>query len=121
MDQRYITTTYQVLLNAMQVHREASEYAIEAREILEVARLKAIRDGYIIGKNEDERKAKLHEILPVQIEDVVQAEAKEREAKFRLDCAQIAVEQMRAELRLEEISQRAAVVMVSDLKFVSAA
>lgn len=109
MDEATVTTAYNSLLNAMQAYHLAVEAAINARSNFEQVRLAAMRDGLITGKNEDERKMKTWEVLPDACRAVAVAELEERRAKYALDCAQVIVEQTRAQLRLEETKARVTV------------
>jgi hypothetical protein len=106
MNTEKITIVYTGLMAAKRDYYQASEGALVQRARLESARLKALADGTIQGKNETEREAKARELFADAYGIQAELDAGERFARLALDLAQIEVEMVRAQIRTEELAAR---------------
>jgi len=87
---------------------KAGEAVIVARRNLETKRAAATVAGEIVGKNEDERKAKAREILAGEYDFLEGAEMAERSLRHDLELAQLELEFVRYSLRLMEVAAKVA-------------
>lgn len=86
----------------------ATEQEIEADYELRTARMVALLNGEVAGKNEMEREAGLRRYLPDLHDRVLRLQSLTRTAKLQLDLANLAMSRLRMELRAEELAQRTA-------------
>lgn len=106
MNTEKVGIVYTALMAAKRDFYQAAEGALVQRGRLESARLKALADGTIQGKNETEREAKARELFAEAYAVQAELDAGERFARLALDLAQIEVEMIRAQMRAEELSTR---------------
>ena len=83
---------------------EAAEQEAVARYTFETRRVAGLLDGTIAGRNETERDAKAREVLAEQWDELQMCGAEAREAKHHVDLAALAVDEVRALLRLAELA-----------------
>ncbi len=100
-----ITARYTALADAKRHYAAAATEEIAAERALEDARLRAIADGRITGKNEAERAASAQTVLADLIEAHRAAQDCARAARLEMDLAALDVEALRAELRLMELAE----------------
>jgi hypothetical protein len=112
MNTEKIGIVYCGLMVAKRDYYQASEGALVQRARLESARLKALADGTIQGKNETEREARARELFADAYGIQAELDAGERYARLALDLAQIEVEMVRAQMRAEELTTR--IYLVND-------
>lgn len=98
-----ITATYDTLSCALQSAHKFGERAIAARAALETARAKATLDGRIDGKNEAQREAAARLVLANEYDIADAADERARLARHELELARLAVEELKARLRLAEL------------------
>ena len=100
-----IVNAYTELKNARTEFFETGEEAIAIREQYDAKRASLIASGKIDGKNSEAREAQLEVLLATETKNLLDAKAKERQAHYLFDIAQISVDSARALLRLEELLQ----------------
>jgi hypothetical protein len=103
MDASMIQDAYQELTTARDELYSAGEMVIQTKNVADNMRAEKIANGEIVGKNEDERKAKARELLAGIYGMLEGYEKGEREARRNFDTATYRVEMVRALLRLEEL------------------
>jgi hypothetical protein len=103
MDASMIQDAYQELTTARDELYSAGEMVIQTKNLVDNMRAEKIANGEIVGKNEDERKAKARELLSGIYGMLEGYEKSEREARRNFDTATYRVEMVRALLRLEEL------------------
>lgn len=106
MDTQLIDTVYDTLIRARVSYAEAVEEAITARYILSTARMLALADGSLTGKNEEAREAAARTMFPTLFEAVENKERAERSAKLRLEMAADQVARVRLTLRAAEYAEK---------------
>lgn len=116
MDTTEITNAYQRLRIALRGCHQATEAAIDARARLKASYLANLVEGKIAGSNENQREASARQLLADLYVEVNEAERGERLAKLGLDLAQADLSEVRARLRLEELSsqERAVTTVITD-------
>lgn len=100
-----ILTRTLVLAQAKRVYVAAAGEEIENERALEDARLRAIADGRITGKNDTERAASAQILLTDLIDAYRAAQDTARIARLEMDLAALEVEALRADLRLIEVAE----------------
>lgn len=86
----------QELRTAIQEHAEAAIARLRAKEALEEALARAIVEGQIQGRNEEERKARARSVLADYYQKLAEAEEALIWAKAQLDIAKYWVEGLNA-------------------------
>lgn len=99
-----IKSAYQTLQAAKRSYAAAAAAETECERRLEDARLRAIADGRITGKNEAERAAMSHMLLADLIAEFQSRQDRTREARLAMELAALEVECLRTELRLLELA-----------------
>jgi hypothetical protein len=103
IDATMIQDAYQELTTARDELHSVGEMVIQAKNLVDNLRAEKIANGEIIGKNEDERKAKARDLLAGHYALLEGYEKSEREARRNFDTATYRVEMVRALLRLDEL------------------
>lgn len=106
MDDKDIIYAYDTVTLAAEALFQTGENAIHAKDVFEKARLDALLNGSIIGKNADEREASAREFLKPLIDQLSVRQAQERRARYDFDQAMRSVEKVRSLLRLMEITSK---------------
>ncbi|MCA9868612.1 MAG: hypothetical protein KC410_19140 [Anaerolineales bacterium] len=103
-----LTTTYEALKAAVVTAFSTGEMAIQAKAAFETGKAALLLDGRLDGKNQEQRDAQARELLSVLYRNAEVAEKAAREAKCGLETARLDVEVVRAQLRLLELVESAA-------------
>jgi hypothetical protein len=103
MDEKHIRHVYDELEAMTQLAFQKGHKEITAEINYEHARLTAISEGKITGKNPDERKAATHFLLEEQEAELIMARDDLAHAKHLLAVARLREAKMKAQLRLEEL------------------
>lgn len=99
-----ITATYGTLACAMSSAHKFGEKAIAAKAALETARADATLAGRIDGKNEAQREMAARLVLADEYDAADAADERARLARHELDLARLSVEELKARLRLAELT-----------------
>ena len=99
-----IKKIYKRLKVARCTNADASYNAIRLKKHLELRKTVAIIDGEIKGKNAAEREINAQEFLPELYHALDEAESYADRKKLALEIAQLNVDELRARLRVDEMS-----------------
>lgn len=99
-----LNAAYVNLTSAMTQAHAAARAEVDAKRGLEKARLAAITDGRIDGKNAELREAAAREALADLYASLEEAERVASDARLALDLAKLEVERVRALLRITEVA-----------------
>lgn len=99
-----ITQAYEIVATATRRAHETGECVATARFNLETAKLQALYDGRIDGKNEEQRKAASFVMFATLQQELEVCERENRQAKFEFELARLELERARALLRLMELA-----------------
>lgn len=96
MNEQTIIDAFEILEGERHALYQATERAIAAKTVYENMKADKLLSGEITGKNEMEREAKAHELLPGLYGEMLMAEQEERAAKASYDTAKITVDKIQA-------------------------
>ncbi|MHB8961980.1 MAG: hypothetical protein ACYC5K_02385 [Saccharofermentanales bacterium] len=105
MDEQTIIHAYDTVTLASESLFKAGEKSIDAKDILENARLEALTNGSIVGKNADEREASAKALLKPLYDQLTESQEHERHMRYLFDQATRHLAKVRDLLRLAEITK----------------